>query len=109
MQLPRAGYTDLLNTGLLAVIATVLLGDANHDGLVTGLDLIAVQENFGSTGVAPGLVGDANDDGLVTGLDLITVQENFGKTLTPGAVPVPEPALAVVIGVVFALRRSCVA
>ena len=63
---------------------TLLLGDANNDGLVTGLDLIAVQQNFGTTGLSDGLLhGDANDDGLVTGLDLIVVQQNFGHVPTP--------------------------
>ena len=61
-----------------------LFGDANNDGLVTGLDLIAVQQNFGATGLSDGLLhGDANDDGLVTGLDLIVVQQNFGHVSTP--------------------------
>ena len=88
-----------------------LLGDANNDLLVSGLDLIAVQQNFGNAdsnlptdGLSP---GDANDDGLVSGADLIAVPQNFGKALSP--TPVPEPAaivlLAALVGVGAAVRR----
>ena len=69
----------------------VLFGDANKDGLVTGADIISVQQNFAKTGPTP-LIGDANNDGLVTGADIISVQQNFGKTATnPSAAPLPEP------------------
>ena len=71
----------------------VLLGDANGDSLVTGADLISVQQNFGKTGTPP-LPGDANNDGLVTGADLISVQQNFGNTLAPVGAEVPEPTSA---------------
>ena len=75
-----------------AVIVQVLQGDTNNDGLVTGGDLIAVQQNFGNdytNGACDGMgLGDANDDCLVTGADLITVQQNFGDTRVPA--PVPE-------------------
>ena len=74
---------------------TVLIGDANKDGLVTGADLISVQQSFGSTGSAP-LQGDANNDGLVTGADLISVQQNFGAVAS--AASIPEPATAVLVG-----------
>ena len=97
-----------------------LMGDANKDGLVTGADLISVQQQFGKTGPTP-LPGDANNDGQVTGADLIAVQQGFG-TEGDGDVgfngiavpkvgatsPVPEPAsLALVILAAgsMALRR----
>ena len=64
--------------------------------MVTGADLIAVQQNFGNVDPntpTDGLfIGDANDDGLVTGADLISVQQNFGNTLAPVGAEVPEPA-----------------
>ena len=72
----------------IEILSAALPGDANNDGLVTGADLISVQQNFGKTG-DPGLPGDANNDGLVTGADLISVQQNFGKAATA---PVPEAA-----------------
>ena len=70
-----------------------LFGDANNDDVVTGADLIAVQQNFAAMGPPNDgtLMGDANDDGLVTGADLIAVQQNFAATLTPSGAPVPEP------------------
>jgi len=80
---------------------TVLIGDANNDDQVTGADLIAVQQNFGTVypsdsgcdGQGP---GDANDDCQVTGSDLIAVQQNFGTVAS--AAPVPEPATAALVG-----------
>ena len=87
-----------------------LPGDANNDLIVSGLDLIAVQEGFGNSepGEPTGLLrGDANDDGVVSGLDLIKVQENFGKAAPPSAIP--EPAAVVLLaalgGVIAAGRR----
>ena len=81
----------------LAVTAQLLAGDANNDGVVTGADLIAVQQNFAGTGPADGLLlGDANDDGQVTGADLVIVQQNFGAALGPVGL-VPEPAAAAVL------------
>jgi len=84
---------------------TTLLGDANNDDQVTGADLIAVQQNFGSvdpSSPSDGLfIGDANDDGQVTGADLIAVQQNFGNVAA--AAPVPEPAAATVFMGLFTI------
>ena len=100
--------------GDFAGLLQLLLGDANNDNLVTGLDLIAVQQNFGAAEAADpptgGLPGDANDDGLVTGLDLITVQQNFGASLAAAGSPAPEPSTgcvaAALLGLLFSARRS---
>ena len=74
-----------------------IAGDANNDEQVTGVDLITVQANFGTSGMKTGLLlGDTNGDGLVTGVDLITVQENYGSVLE--ASPVPEPATMILLG-----------
>jgi len=55
-------------------------GDANRDGVVTGTDLIVVQQNFGMAAALDGFLdGDANGDGQVTGMDLIEVQQTFGQ------------------------------
>lgn len=60
---------------------TLLLGDADNNFVVEGGDLLAVTNNFGSTGQANGLLlGDANDDGSVDGGDLLAVTNNFGST-----------------------------
>lgn len=74
----------------------VLFGDADNDGAVAGSDLLAVTNNFGSTGPADGLLlGDADDDGAVAGSDLLAVTNNFGSTLpgslSSGSAAVPEP------------------
>jgi len=96
-----AGSPSTLNfDGDIVIAPTVLLGDANNDGQVTGADLIAVQQNFGNVGPPNDgtLLGDANDDGQVTGADLISVQQNFGNVL--GASAVPEPATWTALGLV---------
>ena len=71
-------------------------GDANRDGVVTGTDLIVIQQNFGVSAALDGLLeGDANDDGKVTGMDLIEVQQTFGQVESTDAAvvaAVPEPA-----------------
>jgi hypothetical protein len=87
----------LFGDSIQRIAPVVLLGDANNDGKVTGLDLIAVQQAFGNAepGQATGLLlGDANDDAVVSGQDLITVQQQFGNTVAPPS-PVPEPVAAV--------------
>ena len=82
------GYADAVLLGFEQLLE--LFGDANNYGLVSGIDLISVQQNFGRTGPDDGLLGgDANDDGLVSGLDLITVQQQFGSALSPASVPEP--------------------
>ena len=95
--------------GCGAAEPTPLLGDANNDNQVTGGDLIAVQQNFGSVdpnSPSDGLFrGDANDDGQVTGADLIAVQQNFGNVATAA---VPEPAsvcLVTLVGLGAMLSR----
>ena len=91
--------SGLLASGNILVVSgvTAFPGDTNNDQQVTGGDLIAVQQNFGtiypSDPNCGGLgLGDANDDCQVTGADLIAVQQNYGNTLVPIDAPVPEPA-----------------
>jgi len=70
-------------TDFAFIFTTVrLFGDADNDGAVGGSDLLAVTNNFGSTGTSSGvLLGDADDDGVVSGSDLLAVTNNFGNTL----------------------------
>ena len=88
-----------------------LLGDANNDDLVTGADLISVQQNFGtvypSDPSCDGMgLGDANSDCLVTGADLITVQQNFGNVAGGQDAALPEPATGGLLAAsILMLRR----
>ena len=93
--------SGLLISGNILVVSgvTALPGDTNNDQQVTGGDLIAVQQNFGtiypSDPNCNGLgLGDANVDCQVTGADLIAVQQNYGNTLAPIGAAVPEPTAA---------------
>ncbi len=83
-----------------------LLGDANHDGVVSAGDYACVQANFGNTGALGGeLMGDANGDGVISAGDYASVQANFGNT---AAAVAPEPAsmLLLAIGGLALLRRQ---
>ena len=60
-------------------------GDANHDGVVNGLDISVVASNWLSHGPA----GDVNFDGIVNGLDIATIASHWlatgaGRALTLG-------------------------
>ena len=112
---PGTGWSDPGGGG--GPEPTVLIGDANNDDQVTGSDLIAVQQNFGtiypSDPNCDGLgLGDANDDCQVTGADLIAVQQNYGNTLAPVDAAVPEPAsvcLLTLVGLGAMARRRQIA
>ncbi len=78
-------------------LMTMLLGDANGDGVVSADDYGSVQLNFGDTG-DPGLPGDANGTGAVSADDYASVQSNFGNTGGMGSMPVPEPGTSVLLG-----------
>jgi len=92
-----ADIVDMTSLVLTFNPVTVLFGDADNDLAVAGSDLLAVTNNFGSTGPADGLLlGDADDDGAVAGSDLLAVTNNFGATAGAGALAdgnsaVPEP------------------
>ena len=89
-------------------LVTMLLGDANGDGVVSADDYGSAQANFGDTG-APGIPGDANGTGTVSPDDYASVQANFGATTGMGGSPVPEPAtigLLALGGLALLRRRS---
>lgn len=91
----EASVTANANPMPMAMMTEVLFGDADNDLAVSGSDLLAVTNNFGSTGEADGLLlGDADDDGAVSGSDLLAVTNSFGATLSGGlesGTNVPEP------------------
>src|SRR5690606_41622546 len=74
--------------------------DLNHDDVVDAADFLAVETNFGRTGVADGtLPGDANGDGRVDAADYLAIEQNFGLTLADlqASPTVPEPGLAALL------------
>lgn len=93
---------------------TLLLGDADNNFVVEGGDLLAVTNNFGSTGMANGLLlGDANDDGSVDGGDLLAVTNNFGSTAGQTAAAIvsdeaSDEAFAVYPEVTIAVKKQAV-
>ncbi len=100
----------LYTTGELGVTLKpfTLLGDANHDGVVSAGDYASVQANFGSTG-DPGIPGDANGDGVVSAGDYASVQANFGNVAgSSEAVPEPVTLSTLVLGgiVMFGCKRQ---
>jgi hypothetical protein len=83
----------------------ILAGDADHDRTVGFADLVAVAQNYGSTGGKTYEQGDFNFDGEVNFADLVTVAQRYGVTLAapaaapvaavaPASAPVSEPAPA---------------
>ena len=87
-------------------LGTMLLGDANGDGMVSADDYAAVQAGFGNTG-ATGLPGDANGTGTVSADDYASVRTNFGNVRGMGSGSAPEPATLALLGAagVMMLRR----
>ena len=76
---------------------TLLVGDANLDGVVSAGDYASVQANFGSTGIL-GILGDANGDGVVSAGDYASVQANFGNTSPTIITPEPATISLLIIG-----------
>ncbi|HEY1603439.1 MAG TPA: LamG-like jellyroll fold domain-containing protein [Pirellulales bacterium] len=74
--------------------ASGVVGDANNDGIVNGLDINLVAMHWLSTGAQP-LPGDVNADGHVNGLDLNIIATNWMQRATPPSVTVPAGPLSV--------------
>jgi hypothetical protein len=87
---PSAQVSDLsLPLYALSSPFTVVAGDANHDGVVNGLDIGLVSSYWLQSG--SNVLGDANHDGVVNGLDIAFISSNWLATGSSGAVQVPEP------------------
>ncbi len=77
-----------------------LIGDANMDGIVDGLDYVVWITNYGKTTSQGPTSGDFNNSGVVDGLDYVVWLSNYGKkasptptvTATPTLTATPKPA-----------------
>jgi hypothetical protein len=77
-----------------------LAGDANHDGVVNGLDIGLVSSNWLTSGT--GVPGDVNGDGVVNGLDIGLIASQWLQSTGGGGgsgVAVPEPGTFALLGV----------
>ncbi len=81
-------------------VSALLLADGNLDGTVGFADLVAVAQNYGTSGKT-WIQGDFDGDGNVSFPDLVAVAQNYGKTL--GA---PLPSIAVGSPSVIATVRA---
>jgi len=75
----------------------VLAGDTNHDNTVDFKDLVAVAQNYGTSGKL-WTDGDFTADGNVDFLDMVKLAQNYGQTIPfPGAPIVQPPDQAAVL------------
>jgi hypothetical protein len=96
------GYADSADPGNPAAlssgtieIAYTLLGDANLDGIVNGIDFGILAANF-NKGVTGWDKGDFNYDNVVNGIDFGELAANFNKGATGASVGLPaydDPAI----------------
>lgn len=84
--------------------------DANGDGTVNGLDLLAWQQGLGRNDATSVADGDFNYDGLVDNSDLAVWNAQYGGVpLASSSISVPEPAtlsFLMLASVVLASRRT---
>jgi hypothetical protein len=76
-----------------------LQADANHDGIVNGLDINLASSNWLTSGVK--VPGDVNSDGVVNGLDIDLMASQWLQSTNGGAgsaVAVPEPDTFALLG-----------
>jgi autotransporter-associated beta strand protein len=129
------GYADSADPGNPADLASgtieimyTLLGDANLDGKVNGIDFNLMAANFNQTVTNGWDEGDFNYDGKVNGNDFVILADNFNQFASQSAVSaadwtaldsfaaangislanVPEPASAgitVAVGIAILRRR----
>ncbi|MEM1099598.1 MAG: hypothetical protein AAGH92_12515, partial [Planctomycetota bacterium] len=88
------------------LVTRALRGDANLSGAVEQGDLNAVLNNWGSFGQG-WATGDLTGDGVVNQGDLNAVLNNWGSSAAPDfrGFAVPEPAMALALPLLVAMRR----
>jgi hypothetical protein len=84
----------LVNVGSADV--TKLAGDASLDGRVSGADYTIWADHFKATG-ATWTQGDFTGDGIVSGADYTVWADHFTPAPVSAAIPVPEPATALLL------------
>src|SRR6185436_13563520 len=96
------------------LIRYVLKGDANLNGTVDFADLVALAQNYNSSGEVPWNRGDFTYDGNVDFADLVALAQNYNKSTPVGAIAgapagfeedlarafaqVPEPGSLAIVG-----------
>jgi IPT/TIG domain/Dockerin type I domain len=70
------GVSATSSSDLFTFTTSGLPGDANHDGVVNGLDIQTVASHWLTSGPA----GDVNNDGLVNGLDIQLIASHWLAT-----------------------------
>ena len=76
-------------------------GDANHDGVVNGIDAATLADNWQTAGGATWDMGDFNGDGRVDDIDATILATNWQTGAASASVPEPT-ALALLAGIVLA-------
>jgi len=107
---PGLGWdlSTFYGNGIVTVVAMLLTGDANGDGVVDAGDFLAVEQHLGSLGVAGAYSpGDANHDGVVNGADFLAVERHFGDVWSSAAGFAPEPASALFVLLPLLSGRLC--
>ena len=82
----RVGATSWNGFGIdddeTIIVAYVLKGDANVDGVVNFVDLVRIAQNYGNTsGAASWDMADFNYDGNVGFADLVSLAQNYNGSL----------------------------
>ena len=107
--LPGATALADLTLNLMGTVEALLAGDAdfNEDGIVDGVDYLALQSGLGITSGATLAQGDANGDGAVDDLDLTVWEQQFGITslqsIAGSTASVPEPSAFALTGLATCL------
>ena len=101
----QTGYAGGTFAGVGVSASDVLVmytyaGDANLDGLISGDDYGAIDQNVAISGAAGWYNGDFNYDGIISGDDYAAIDSNFvaqgapfptGAAAVSGVIGVPEP------------------